>query len=60
MLLAIVYCMDDGETDMRNQTYKLRWKVSKERRDKRVGVTQARSRIKYLKSLMEGARFKDE
>ncbi|MFD2924188.1 hypothetical protein [Halobacillus naozhouensis] len=45
---------------MRNQTYKLRWKVSKERRDKRVGVTQARSRIKYLKSLMEGARFKDE
>ncbi|MYL21648.1 hypothetical protein GLW04_17215 [Halobacillus litoralis] len=45
---------------MKKQTFILKWKISKYRRDKKSGVSNAVGQSMYMKSLMEGARFKDE
>ncbi|MFC7060783.1 hypothetical protein ACFQIC_02710 [Halobacillus seohaensis] len=44
----------------RLQHYRMQWKVSNERKDKRTGVRRPGGRSEYMKSLMEEARFKDE
>ncbi|MYL29097.1 hypothetical protein GLW03_04635 [Halobacillus halophilus] len=45
---------------MKKETYILKWKVSKHRRDKQSGSLSPVHESQYMNSLMEGAWFKNE